>query len=160
MEGLARWAIAVCTAAVVCSLLQMLFPDTSLGRQARFVLPCVFLCVLLSPIFGGEIDVKLPDFTDENAAVMGHLNDRMRQQTVSQVNGMLLQMLNQSFETQGWEAKKVVTDMDIAEDGSIHMGQITVYVDEVVARRANVVKQVAERRLGMPVTVAVWEEGT
>ena len=158
MEGLTQWVMAVCTAAVVCSLLQILFPDSALGQQGRLVLPCVFLCVLLSPIYQGDFSVKLPDFTSENAAAVGNLSDRMRQQMVAQVSVTLQNMLNQAFETQGWEAKKVVTDMDIGDDGSIDMGQITVYVDETVARRAGVVKLVAEKRLGMPVTVAVWEE--
>ena len=48
--------------------------------------------------------------------------------------------------------------MDIAEDGSIRMGQITLYVDEEVARRSTAVRQVAEKRLGMAVEVAVWED--
>ena len=81
----------------------------------------------------------------------------MRQQMVAQVNNTLLEMVNQSLLGYGWSAKKVVTDMDIAEDGSIRMGQITLYVDEEVARSATAVGQVAEKRLGMPVEVAVWE---
>ena len=53
-------------------------------------------------------------------------------------------MINQSLESYGWSAKKVVADMDIGEDGSIGMGQITVYVEEEVARRAVAVRQLVE----------------
>lgn len=158
MEGFRQWAVAVCTAAVVCSLLQMLFPENALGRQGRFVLPCVFLCVLLSPLSKGVFGVKLPDFTQEKPLDSGDLSARVQQQMVEQVNRQLEEMLRQSFEKYGWDVKKVVTDMDIAEDGSIEMGQITVYVDEAAARRSLAVGQVAEKRLGMSVTVAVWEE--
>ena len=56
------------------------------------------------------------------------------------------------------EAKKVVIDMDIGEDGSISMGQITLYVDEKTARSAAAVRQVVEKRLGTDVVLAVWEE--
>lgn len=158
MEGFQQWAAAVCTAAVVCSLLRMLFPDTTLGRQGRFALPCVFLCVLLSAFSTVNDSVKLPNFTDEEPVDSGGLTARVHQQVVAQVNDQLEKMLSQSFEKYGWEVKKVVTDMDILEDGSIRMGQITVYVDETVARRATQVAQVAEKRLGMPVTVAAWED--
>jgi len=158
MEGFRQWALAVCTAAVVCSLLQLLFPDNALGRQGKFVLPCVFLCVLLTPLFNGDLSVKFPNFTPETTVDSGDLTARMHQQMVAQVNDQLKQMLCQSFEKYGWEVKKVVADMDIREDGSIHMRQITVYVDEMVARRATQVGQVAEKRLGMPVVVAAWEE--
>ena len=158
MEGVMQWAVAVCTAAVVCSLLRRLFPDSTLGRQGRLLLPCLFLCVLLSPLSGGFSAVKLPDFTAEKSVDSAALTARMRQQMVAQVNQRLLETVNQSLATYGWQAKKVVTDMDIGEDGSISMGQITLYVDEDTAVRSTAVKQIAEKRLGTTVTVAVWEE--
>lgn len=157
MDGLRQWAVAVCAAAVVCTLLKCLFPDNQLGQQGRMVLPCLFLCVLLSPISGTFSSVKLPDFTEGTAADSDQMTARMRQQMVAQVNATLLQMVNQSLDGYGWSAKKVVANMDIAEDGSISMGQITLYVDETVARSATAVKQVAEKRLGASVEVAIWE---
>lgn len=158
MEGLRQWAVAVCAAAVVCTLLRQLFPEDALGQQGRMLLPCLFLCVLLSPISGFFQGVKLPSFTAENAANTADLTARMRQQIIAQVNDTLLQMVNQSLDSYGWSAKKVVADMDIAADGSIQMGQIILYVDEDVARRATAVRQVAEKRLGTAVEVAVWQD--
>ena len=157
MEGVRQWAVTVCAAAVVCTLLRHLFPDTRLGQQGRMLLPCLFLCVFISPISAAFGDVKLPDFTPEIAADSEQIEARMRQQMVAQVNDLLLQMTNQALSGYGWSVKKVVTDMDIAEDGSIRMGQIVLYVDEKVARSATAVKQVAEKRLGTTVEVAVWE---
>ena len=121
------------------------------------VLPCLFLCVFLSPISGLSQSVKLPSFTGESAANHDQITARMRQQMAEQVNDTLLQMVNQALSGYGWSAKKVVADMDIAQDGSIGMGQITLYVDETVARSATAVKQVAEKRLGVSVEVAVWQ---
>ena len=158
MEGLQQWAVAVCSAAVVCTLLRHLFPDNPLGRQGRMLLPCLFLCVLLSPVLRLSQGVKLPDLTADNTADSVDLTARMRQQITAQINDTLLQMVNQSLSGYGWSAKKVVADMDIGEDGSIQMGQITLYVDEEVARRATAVRQVAEKRLGTAVEVAVWQE--
>ena len=160
MEGLRQWAMVVCTAAVVCSLLGILFPDNRLGHQGKMVLPCVFLCVLLSPLAGGVNRVKLPDFTQEEPLDSAGFAARVSQQTVAQVNGMLQQMLDESFQKYGWKVEKVVTDMDIAADGGIHMGQITIYVDEGAASQVAQIGQVAERRLGMPVAVAIWEEAS
>lgn len=158
MEALRQWTLAVCAAAVVCSILQQLFPDNGVGRQGRLVLTTAFLCVLLSPLSGLNSPVKLPDFTGATSVDSAALTARMRQQLAEQVNATLLAMVNQSLDGYGWSAKKVVADMDIDEEGSIRMGQITVYVDEDVARRAAAVRQVAEKRLGAAVTVAVWEE--
>lgn len=158
MDTLRSWTLAVCAAAVVCTILQQLFPDTALGRQGRPLLAAAFVCVLLTPWIGKDISVKLPDFTAENAVDSGDLTARMQQQLAAQVNDTLLAMVNQSLESYGWNAKKVVADMDIDEEGRIYMGQITVYVDEDTARRRTAVRQVAEKRLGTTVAVAVWED--
>ena len=66
MSGLRSWAVLVCTAAVVCTLLYRLFPETSLGRQGRLLLPCVFLCVLLTPLLRWQ--PALPELSGETAA--------------------------------------------------------------------------------------------
>ena len=157
MERFGGWAVAVCAAAVVCALLRLLFPENALGRQGRLLLSCLFLCVLLSPLSGGDWAVNVPAFTVEEALDSAALTARMRQQTVTQVNEALLRMVNQSLAVYGWEAQKIVTDMDIAEDGSISMGRILLYVDEDTAKRATAVRQVAEKRLGTEVMVLVWE---
>lgn len=158
MDTLRDWTLAVCAAAVACTILSGLFPDTGLGRQSRPLLAAVFVCVLLAPWIGRKTSVKLPNFTDENPVNSEDLTARMRQQLATQVNDTLLVMVNQALESYGWHAKKVVADMDIDEGGDIYMGQITVYVDEDVARRRTAVRQVAEKRLGTTVSVAVWED--
>ena len=158
MSDLKQWTLAVCAAAVVCSILLQLFPDSFLGRQGRPLVAAAFLCVLLSPLSKDFSAVKLPNFTAEEPADSAALTARMRQQMVEQMNETLLAMVNQSLDGYGWSAKKVVADMDIEEDGSIRMGQITVYVEEDVARRAAAVRQVAEKRLGTEGRGAVWED--
>ncbi len=158
MDGLTNWAVLACTMAVVCTLLYRLFPDTTLGKQGRMLLPCVFLCVILSPLLslGGKWSYNTDSAVQ--SLEIDALEARMRQQTVEQMNGIMLAMVNQALESYGYKAEKVVSDMDIAEDGSISMGQITVYVDEDTAQRSSLVKQVAQQRLGTAVVVAKLEE--
>lgn len=158
MEGLRQWAMSVCTAALLCGLLQRLFPDTGIGRQGRLLLPCVFLCAFLSPLAGVTGDALIPAVSQTASPDAEGLSARMQQQLVVQVNNTLLQMVNQALEGHGFEAKKVVTDMDIDDDGRIHMGQITVYVDEDTARWSTAIRQIARQRLGTDVVVARWEE--
>ncbi len=157
MGSLKSWAVLACTVAVACTLLYRLFPDTSLGRQGRMLLPCVFLCILLSPLLSATWALPTGMDSTVQAVDPAVLRARFRQQTVEQVNTTLLAMVNQALESHGYRAEKIITDMDITEDGRISMGQITVYVDEEAARRSSLVKQVAQQRLGMTVTVAQLE---
>ncbi len=156
MDGFTGWTVLVCTAAVVCTLLHRLFPDTALGRQGRMVLPAVFLCVILTPLLTVTVDLPHGDTVPVQDATV--LEARIRQQTVAQVQDTLLAMVNQALASYGYVAEKITADMDIAEDGSISMGQITVYVDEDAYVRSSLVKQVAEKRLGTSVTVMLVRE--
>ena len=158
MEGLQRWAVVVCTAAVVCTLLQRLFPETSIGRQGRLLLPCVFLCAVLSPLAGGLQTVRLPALAAVQTADKEQLTAHMKGQVTERLNTTLLAMANQALESHGLQAEKIVTDMDIDEEGCIHTGQITVYVTGDSARWSAAVRQIVRNRLGMDVTVARWEE--
>ena len=157
MEALRSWTVTVCTAAVVCTLLYRLFPDTGIGRQGRMLLPCLFLCALLMPLTAVDLSGALT-MPDTSVADGAELTARMRQQVSAQVNETLLAMVNQALGSYGFSAKKVTADMDIREDGSISMGQITVYVDEETAQRSVLVKQVAEKRLGTGITLVLLEE--
>lgn len=153
-----KWAFAVCATALICTLLRQIFPDSGVGRQGQLLLPCLFLWVLLTPLLSGLSSVKLPDFTPNKAVDSGQLTYEMEGQLTRQVEQRILQMVNQAYATYGWQAKKVTADMDIGEDGSISMGQITLYVDEDTLRRSSQLRQVAEKRLGVAVAIALWEE--
>ena len=156
METLRGWAIAVCAAAVLCTLLHRLCPETSLGRQGRLLLPCLFLLAVFAPLPG--VTFTVPEAQTQAAEDTQALRARMLQQTVATVNKTLLAMANQALDSYGVQAKKVVADMDIAEDGRINMGQITVYIDKETLNMAAAVRQVVERRLGTSVVIAEWEE--
>lgn len=156
MEVLRSWALAVCAAAVLCTLSARLFPENSLGQQGRMLLPCLFLLAVFAPL--PSVTVSIPETSTQAVEDTQALKARMQQQTVTTVNKSLLAMANQALGSYGVQAKKVVADINIAEDGCINMGQITVYIDKETLNMAAAVRQVVEHRLGTSVVIAEWEE--
>ncbi len=159
MDGLRTWAMTVCAVAMVCGLCYRLFPDNSLGKQGRLLLPCVFIIALLLPL-------KSVDFSFDTAAVpptaasSAALEARMQQQTAVYINETLLSMANQALSSYGAQVKKVAADVHFTDDGGIDMGQITVYIDKDTLPMAAAVRQVVEHRLGTAVVLAQWEDYT
>lgn len=156
MEGLRGWALAVCAAAVLCTLLHHLFPQTSLGQQGRMLLPCLFLLAVFAPL--PSVKVTIPQTQSQTTVDDTALRARMQQQVSATVNDTLLSMANQALKSYGVQAKKVVADINITQDGGINMGQITVYIDKETLNMAAAVRQIVEHRLGTAVTLAEWEE--
>ncbi len=158
MEALRGWALAVCAAAVLCTLLHRLFPENALGQQGRMLLPCLFLLAVFAPLPG--VTLSFPEVQTQASVDTQALRARMQQQTAATVNSTLLSMANQALSSYGVQAKKVVADINIDEDGRINMGQITVYIDNETLNMAAAVRQVVEHRLGTSVMIAEWEENS
>ena len=158
MEGIRQWALGLCAMAVVCTVAVRLFPENSLGKQGRIVLSCVFLLSVLSPLTAGDRSLALPNMEAPSLTQTDELHLRVEEQTAQYVNETLTKMANQALSSYGVQVKKVDTTVNIASDGSIDMGQITVYIDEGTLNMAAVVRQVVEHRLGTSVVLAKWEE--
>lgn len=156
MEGLRDWALAVCAAAVLCTLLHRLFPENSLGQQGRLLLPCLFLLAVFAPL--PRVTIAVSEWQSHTTVDDGALRARMQQQMTATVNETLLSMANQALASYGVQAKKVVADINITQDGGINMGQITVYIDKETLNMAAAVRQIVEHRLGTSVMLAEWEE--
>lgn len=156
MEALRGWALTVCAAAVLCTLLYRLFPENALGLQGRILLPCLFLLAVFAPLPG--VTISFPEVQTQAVEDTGALRARMQQQATTTVNSTLLSMANQALNSYGVQAKKVVADINIDENGCINMGQITVYIDKETLNMAAAVRQVVEHRLGTSVVIAEWEE--
>ncbi len=157
MDDLRAWAMTVCAAAMVCGLCYRLFPDNSLGKQGRLLLPCLFVVALLLPF--NRVRLSLDHLTSSPTAIDSTaLEARMQQQTTVYVNDMLLSMANQALASYGAEVKKVTADVHFTADGGIDMGQITIYIDKDTLNMAAVVRQIVEHRLGTSVVLAQWED--
>ena len=50
MDGIKAWAIALCAAAVGCSLLHMLAPKGGMGRLFKLIIAAFFLCCMIAPL--------------------------------------------------------------------------------------------------------------
>ncbi len=157
MEALRGWAVAACAAALLCTLLYRLFPDNSLGKQGRMLLPCLFLLALFLPLKQMELSFAVSE-AQTSTVDADDLQARLQQQTAAYVNDTLLDMANQALASYDVQAKKVTADVNFTADGRIDMGQITVYIERDALNMASVVRQVVEHRLGTGVQLAQWEE--
>ena len=66
MDGIKAWAIALCAAAVGCSLLHMLAPKGGMGRLFKLIIAAFFLCCMIAPLMNLK-SMTLPELT----AVLG-----------------------------------------------------------------------------------------
>ena len=151
MDAVRSWAIALCAAAIGCTLLQILAPKDGMGRIFKLLIAAFFLCCLAAPLLQIKNLTRL-DFSglpDEVAS--GVLQQRVNEQAVSQINAALEE------ERYGIEMEKIAVETDTSADGSIYIRQVVVSLDKKNANRAAEVRQILESRLGVDVTVQTPE---
>ena len=153
MDAVRSWAIALCAAAIGCTLLQILAPKDGMGRIFKLLIAAFFLCCLAAPLLQIKNLTRL-DFSglpDEVAS--GVLQQRVNEQAVSQINAALGEIAGHAVERYGIEMEIIAVETDTSADGSIYIRQVVVSLDKKNANRAAEVRQILESRLGVDVTV-------
>ncbi len=153
MEGIQAWAIALCAAAVACSLLHMLTPKNGLGKIFRMLLAAFFICCLITPLLSlkGMLPLELEDLPD--SASSSALQERVNEQVLRQIDASLLRVTNDTLKNYDIQAEKVEAKTDTSADGGICITQIVLYLDKQNIRNAVTAKQILENRLETPVLV-------
>lgn len=106
MDAVRSWAIALCAAAIGCTLLQILAPKDGMGRIFKLLIAAFFLCCLAAPLLQIKNLTRL-DFSglpDEVAS--GVLQQRVNEQAVSQINAALEEIAGHAVERYGTKWKK------------------------------------------------------
>ncbi|MCI8554467.1 MAG: hypothetical protein HFJ80_05925 [Clostridiales bacterium] len=158
MEAVREWAVGLCAAAVVCTILQMLGPKEGMGRIFRILTVAFFICCLTSPLLKlkslGEL--SLPRI--ESSGSSERLQDQVEAQLSRQIDLALKQVADDTLKNYGIAAAKITAQTDTSEDGGIYITRITLYLDKQNIQKAIAAKQVMEQRLGTDVYVEEWKE--
>lgn len=155
MNEVAKWAAALCTAAVGCTALQMLAPKGGLGKLFKLITAAFFLLCLVSPLLSMKnlTSLSLDSLPSEVSGEV--LQERVQAQFEQQVNAALLETANNALKNYDIQAAKMSVSMDTGEDGGIYITKITLYLDKQNASQAIAAKQVMEQRLGTEIKVEI-----
>ena len=119
MEVIRQWAFGVCCAAVAAGLVQMLLPDSSLGKLGRTVTAAFFICSLAFPLFQAvpTLTAELEPFPVEES---------------QEVSRNLELLLDQRLQEQVQEALRTLTQEKLAE--ALYQsqdGKTFIFVEEI-----------------------------
>ena len=126
MDGIKEWAIALCAAATLCAVCEMLTAAGRQGRAFRFVTASVMLCVIASPL--AEIysfRTRAADYISSPCEPDLMLYSTVEKQAESAVSAGVEDIVQRCADSLGIALDKIHVDMDISRDGCISIGQIT-----------------------------------
>ncbi|MDD4546817.1 MAG: hypothetical protein PHR24_05925 [Oscillospiraceae bacterium] len=157
MDGITKWAAALCFAAVGCTAFQILAPKKGLGNIFRLITAAFFLCCLASPLLSVK---SIEDINFDNlprAVSADDIQHKVKQQIKSQVNTALELTARQTLSEHNIELGKIEANIDIDEDSRIYINGVVLYLDKQNRSLSLTAEQLMEERLGVEVTVIILE---
>ena len=162
MEILRGWAFGVCCAAVAAGLIQLLLPQSSLGRVERVVTAAFFLCSLALPLVEAlpSLAVEWEPFPQEEAAeISRELELLLDQRLQDQVAQSLASLTGEKLEEMGISGGDVRIDITTEPGEPLDQDGLAVEVtlpEEYRFRHDELVKSL-EYQLGLTVRLGYKE---
>lgn len=158
MNGIVRWAAALCTTAVGCAAVQILAPKKGIGKIFRMVLAAFFLCCMIAPLLSSKPVLNLGASGFKSQISADRIQAQVYRQFKQQVTAALFAKISQVFKNYDIALTKVDLNMDIADDQSIYITDVVLYLDSKSRTKAIAAKQLAEEILGVKVNILVSED--
>ena len=153
MDSIKAWAAALCIAAIVCAVLQMLAPKEGTGKVFKLILSAFFLCCLIMPLLrvGSLTRLDISVLPGEVQAEL--LEDRVNQQLMRQVQATVERLAETALDSSGVKAEKIEVKTDTSPEGSIYIQQVTITLDKQSKPKALAAREVLEKQLGVSVVI-------
>ena len=156
MEVIRQWAFGVCCAAVAAGLVQMLLPDSSLGKLGRTVTAAFFICSLAFPLFQAvpTHTAELEPFpVEESQEVSRNLELLLDQRLQEQVQEALRTLTQEKLEEMGIEGGDVRIDISTQQGAPLDQEDLAVEIalPEEYRFRHDELVQSLEYQLGIQV---------
>lgn len=130
MDAIRTIAMSICVTAVVTSIFSMLVPNASMEKALKFGISLFFLTGLVSPFLNNRVDFHI----DLDSIPTGTANQQMTNAVENQFSSLAGQRVAAAVEnvlvTGGIHPKKVTAAVNITEDGSISINNLTVLLEK------------------------------
>lgn len=159
MEWLKEWALALCAAAVMCAVFEMMSSSGKNSKAFRLVTASVMLCVIISPLSRmGSCMNDFDSFIAAPAETGERLCSAIEEQTRRAMTGAVEQIVRQCAGSLGVELEEISVGMDISGDGCITIGQVTAVIAGTDRKTADRLENDLESVYGIQSEVLTAEE--
>ena len=128
MEGFKSCTAAVCAVSAGICIVESLVSGTRLRGQMKFILDLVLITVVITPFIKAGTDFQLPEPGGYGTETDYHIevySDALRRQVSYNVSEVLLQQIQAA----GISCYKIETEVNISDDGSISINNVTLSTD-------------------------------
>lgn len=158
MGDIRQWAIALCAAAIGCTILKTLAPKGGTGRIMHIMIAAFFLCCMVSPLLSlrslSLSDLPVTEYSQPDTA----LSERVEEQMIRQMEAAVSSLCERYLKNYDVSVEKVEVNTDTSQADGIYISHVTLYLDKQSYSKFFTVKQIMQQQLGVTVEVKALEE--
>lgn len=159
LEDVRSWALAVCSACLLGTLLSMLFPMGSSKKLLNMIVSMMILCIIFKPLSSlGKLVVDLDKYKFsapkyENSELEHEVESSAKSIYSSYIQENLCRVLDDSKISY----ESVIVNMDNSDDGCISIGQVEVIVKSEDEAQSEQIKKLLMPYIGSEPVVKIRE---
>lgn len=150
LDSVRSWALTICFACVLGSVLSMIFPENSSKKILNMVISMIILCVIFKPIASiGKFVLKLDESSFE---VSQYENSELESQITSDAekiySSYLSENLGRILTENNISYENIIINMDTSDNNCISIGQVEVIVKSEDVSQTEKIKKLLRDYLG------------
>jgi len=155
MTQLSAWTTTVCLAVVAAAIVEMLTPESKLGKSVHMLLCLFLLCAMFLPFAGGiHIEIPKPERSSAQKNVDAlSLEEEIKRQSLVNMEAKVAELTRQKLAENGYDAKKITVEMDTLSGGRIEIKQTTVWMDQKWLTHEGRVMDILKKELGLAAAI-------
>ena len=130
MAEIKSWAFSVCCAAIICGLLNMIFPEGSGKKIFKSVLCVFFLCIVISPFSEFEYSDILSFIGKDYDIAFNSEKNEFNKISEEYLKNEIIKSTEELLNKEETGFKDILLEVNISEDQSIDINDFTVIVFE------------------------------
>lgn len=128
MDQLCTSAACACFIGIITSLIGIICPSERLEGQIRIIMSMIFIIVIVKGICNADIELKAPEKTYSESTVMG--TENADKYFMDRAENNVSAALSDYLEENGIYTDKISVSIDISENGSIYINEVTAQTDK------------------------------
>lgn len=130
IEQIREWAFAVCAAAAIGELINIIMPEGGLSKTLKSVISVFFLCTVISAFT--KIDFDIADFKiNENKIYESKEFEEIDSVSEEYLEEELYKSVTEILEAEEISAKDILIKINISENGSIDINKFAIAFEQL-----------------------------
>ena len=133
MESFVTAVRAVCFTAVGVCIVRSITDGTRLRGHADMLLKLIFATTLAVSFAEGISDFEMPDLSSIESGTQSYSMELYQREVSKQIAENISSVLIEQMHAAGIKTDKIITDVNISEDGSININRVIISTSDFVA---------------------------